>query len=499
MRFECFSRLKDTDTDNYIKMSISENTARGMISSAILAQNEGRFKDALKLFEAGLGKLLEVLRSEALDSATKSKVTHDVQSYMVMAESCKSQLQKADNKQSTIIVTNDPVVMKKKIGSIPDVFDYSKPKRLLNTSSSSVNRAPSKSPVRSTRSSTLSISSNSESKKIDIRTKSDTKTNCSDQKLSENELQILNEMLDTSPGISFDDIAGLALAKQTLQEAVILPNIRPDLFTGLRSPCKGVLLFGPPGTGKTLLAKAVATESGFTFFSITASSVTSKYVGEGEKLMKTLFDLARKKQPSVIFFDEIDALMSARKESEHEASRRLKTEFMVQVDGTGTNNEDRILVMAATNTPWALDEAVLRRMPKRVYVPLPDSAARRSLLSHLLKEYLESRPTIASSIVTMIISGSSSTPKPGLSDVDLDEIVGATDGYSGSDLAALCREAAMEPIREMPAKDLRTVSKENLRSLRKGDFMAAIRRIRPSVSPDSLATFSQWSDSYGAK
>lgn len=109
-----------------------------------------------------------------------------------------------------------------------------------------------------------------------------------------------------------------------------------------------------------MLAKAVATESGFSFFSITPSSVTSKYVGDGEKLMRTLFEVARKKQPSVIFFDEIDALMSTRKDGEHEASRRLKTEFMTQIDGASSSSDDRLLIMAATNIPWELDEAVLR-------------------------------------------------------------------------------------------------------------------------------------------
>ena len=152
---------------------------------------------------------------------------------------------------------------------------------------------------------------------------------------NEFESQILGEMLDASPNVKWVDIAGLHYAKQTLQEAVILPNLRPDLFVGLRSPTKGVLLYGPPGTGKTLLAKAVATESGFCFFCITSSSVTSKYLGDGEKLMKALFEVARQRQPAVIFFDEIDALMGTRKDNEHEASRRLKTEFMTQVSRFG--------------------------------------------------------------------------------------------------------------------------------------------------------------------
>jgi len=132
-----------------------------------------------------------------------------------------------------------------------------------------------------------------------------------------------------------------------------------------------------------MLAKAVATESGFSFFSITASSVTSKYLGEGEKLMRALFSAARRVQPSVIFLDEIDSLMSIRKEGEHEASRRVKTEFMTQLDGATTNGEDRLLIMGATNLPWELDEAVLRRLVKRIYIPLPDEEARSGLINTL--------------------------------------------------------------------------------------------------------------------
>ncbi|CAM9966911.1 unnamed protein product, partial [Scytosiphon promiscuus] len=171
---------------------------------------------------------------------------------------------------------------------------------------------------------------------------------------SELEEKILEDMLDSSPGVTWDSIAGLEYAKQTLQETVILPNLRPDLFTGLRAPARGVLLYGPPGTGKTMLAKAVATESGYTFFNISASSLTSKYVGEGEKMVRTLFTVARDRQPAVVFIDEIDSVLSARGEGEHEASRRLKTEFLVQLDGVGGadgGGDERLLVLAATNLP----------------------------------------------------------------------------------------------------------------------------------------------------
>jgi len=300
-------------------------------------------------------------------------------------------------------------------------------------------------------------------------------TNSTAESPNEYETQIMSEMLEASPGVTWNDIAGLVFAKQTLQEAVILPNLRPDLFTGLRSPPRGVLLFGPPGTGKTLLAKAVATESGFCFFSISASSVTSKYLGEGEKLIKALFSIARAKQPAVVFFDEIDALMSARKENEHEASRRLKTEFMTQMDGATTSSADRILIMSATNIPWEIDEAVLRRLEKRIYIPLPEAPSRLMLIQHLLH-------------------------KQGSYNIDekqMQRVVAATEGYSGSDLAAVCKEAAMGPIRELGAA-LRTVKAEDVRPLNAQDFVNALTTIKPSVSASSLTNFTRWGAQFGA-
>ncbi|ETV64618.1 hypothetical protein, variant 3 [Aphanomyces astaci] len=201
---------------------------------------------------------------------------------------------------------------------------------------------------------------------------------------------VLDEVLDASPNVQWKDIAGLDDAKQMLQEAIVLPLLRPDLFTGLCAAPKGALLFGPPGTGKTLLAKAVATESKATFFSVTASTLTSKWVGEGEKLVRALFDMARELQPSVIFIDEIDSLLSTRSTGEHDASRRLKNEFFTQLDGIGSSSEDRILVLGATNLPHELDEAMVRRLEKRVYVPLPDIAARTYLIGHLVSSHSHS-------------------------------------------------------------------------------------------------------------
>ena len=147
---------------------------------------------------------------------------------------------------------------------------------------------------------------------------------------------IKNEIMDCGQEVAWDDIAGLEFAKETVKEIVVYPLLRPDIFTGLRGPPKGLLLFGPPGTGKTLIGKCIAHQSNCTFFSISASSLTSKWVGEGEKMVRALFAVAKVHQPSVVFIDEIDSLLTSRSEGEHESSRKIKTEFLVQLDGANT-------------------------------------------------------------------------------------------------------------------------------------------------------------------
>ncbi len=135
--------------------------------------------------------------------------------------------------------------------------------------------------------------------------------------------------MESGPGVKWDDIEGLQAVKSALQENIVLPQLRPDLFTGIRAPTKGILLYGPPGNGKTLLAKAVATECKSTFFSISASTLVSKWMGESEKLMRTLFALAAIQSPSIIFIDEVDSILTKRSSEENESSRRLKTEFLI--------------------------------------------------------------------------------------------------------------------------------------------------------------------------
>ncbi|XP_062536209.1 spastin isoform X2 [Armigeres subalbatus] len=286
---------------------------------------------------------------------------------------------------------------------------------------------------------------------------------------------IMDEIVEGGARVEWQDIAGQEVAKQALQEMVILPSVRPELFTGLRTPAKGLLLFGPPGNGKTLLARAVATECSATFFSISAATLTSKYVGDGEKLVRALFAVAREMQPSIIFIDEVDSLLSERSSGEHEATRRLKTEFLVQFDGLPANSEsDKIVVMAATNRPQELDEAALRRFPKRVYVTLPDLSTREILLRKLLEK-----------------QGSP------LGDADMKHLAELTEGYSGSDLTALAKDAALEPIRELNVEEVKNMDPTKLRSIRENDFHNSLKRIRRSVASNSLAAYEKWLQDFG--
>ncbi|TNJ26507.1 Vacuolar protein sorting 4b [Giardia muris] len=228
------------------------------------------------------------------------------------------------------------------------------------------------------------------------------------------------------PNIHWDDVVGLQGAKQALNEAVVLPIKFPHLFEGKREPWRGILLYGCPGTGKSFLAKALATECDATFFSVSSSDLISKYVGESARLIRALFDMARKEPQAIIFIDEIDALVSSRGGGEEsDASRQVKTEFLVQMQGVG-KGAGNLLVLGATNFPEAIDSAMLRRFEKRIEIDLPDAEARASILKN----------------------GIGDTPNT-LTDADYMKLANDSEGYSGSDLSNLCKEALMMPIREL--------------------------------------------------
>ncbi|XAR53219.1 Adenosinetriphosphatase [Bertholletia excelsa] len=283
-------------------------------------------------------------------------------------------------------------------------------------------------------------------------------------------------------GVKFDDVGALEEVKRALNELVILPMRRPELFShgNLLRPCKGILLFGPPGTGKTLIAKALATEAGANFINITGSTLTSKWFGDAEKLTKALFSFATKLAPVIIFVDEIDSLLGARGGAyEHEATRRIKNEFMAAWDGLRSKDSQRILVLGATNRPFDLDDAVIRRLPRRILVDLPDAANREKILRiFLAQENLQP-------------------------DFQFEKLAQETEGYSGSDLKNLCIAAAYRPVQELLDEEKKggrsDLPATALRPLSLDDFVQSKVKVAPSVAYDTtgMSELRKWNEQYG--
>ncbi|KUJ14655.1 vacuolar protein sorting-associated protein-like protein VPS4 [Mollisia scopiformis] len=310
-------------------------------------------------------------------------------------------------------------------------------------------------------------------------------------------------ILQDKPNIRWEDVAGLEGAKEALKEAVILPIKFPHLFTGKRQPWKGILLYGPPGTGKSYLAKAVATEANSTFFSVSSSDLVSKWMGESERLVKQLFAMARENKPSIIFIDEVDALCGPRGEGESEASRRIKTEMLVQMDGVGRDSKG-VLVLGATNIPWQLDAAIRRRFQRRVHISLPDLPARTKMFE--------------------ISVGS--TPCE-LTGADFRKLGELSEGYSGSDISIAVQDALMQPVRKIQtathykkadngeekltpcspgdagAMEMTwtEVDSDKLLEppLQLKDFIKAVKGARPTVSQEDIKRSEDWTNEFGSE
>eukprot|EP00767_Chilomastix_cuspidata_P005619 gnl/Chilomastix_cuspidata/586.p2 GENE.gnl/Chilomastix_cuspidata/586~~gnl/Chilomastix_cuspidata/586.p2 ORF type:complete len:425 (-),score=195.40 gnl/Chilomastix_cuspidata/586:1366-2640(-) len=312
---------------------------------------------------------------------------------------------------------------------------------------------------------------------------------------------ISSAIVREKPNVKWDEVAGLEAAKGALQEAVILPAKFPHLFVGKRQPWRGILLYGPPGTGKSYIAKAVATECQATFFSISSSDLVSKWQGESERLVKSLFEMARKERPSIVFIDEIDSLCSARSDNESESSRRIKTEFLVQMQGVGSD-QTGVLILGATNIPGNLDSAIRRRFEKRICINLPRTPARE----------------------IMFKIHSKGTPHS-LTPDQFRELAERTEGYSGSDISTVVRDALMNPIRRMQtatafrclpngkwidcapdddgavAKTLLEFDGDEIETPKVSfeDFLNALKNVRPSVGPEDLAAIGEFTAKYGSE
>ncbi|XP_041455205.1 vacuolar protein sorting-associated protein 4B-like [Lytechinus variegatus] len=360
-------------------MSGAMGKAIDIVKKATDEDKAGNYAEALKLYEHGVEYFLHSIKYEANGERAKESIRSKCVDYLERAEQLKEYLKKKDKK-------------KVKEGS----------------SGGSKGKSNGK--------------------------ESDSEEESENAELKKMEKQLEGAIVE-NPNVKWSDVAGLEVAKEALKEAVIMPTKFPHLFTGNRTPWRGILLFGPPGTGKSFLAKAVATEANSTFLSVSSSDLMSKWLGESEKMVKSMFAVARQKKPAIIFIDEVDSLCGSRSDTESESARRVKTEFLVQMQGVGVDNS-QILVLGATNIPWALDAAIRRRFEKRIYIPLPEVQARITMFKLHMGE-----------------------TKTTVTDQEFRTLAQRSDGYSGADISIVIRDALMMPVRKVQsATHFRTVS-----------------------------------------
>ena len=297
----------------------------------------------------------------------------------------------------------------------------------------------------------------------------------------EDEIKSYIESLISKSKVQWNDIGGLKKVKRLMMETIVIASLnKPKAI----KPWKGILLYGPPGTGKTLLAAASAGSLDATFFNVKADKIISKYFGESSKLVSKLYEVAKEKAPSIVFIDEFDALSLSRSMDTSEAARRMLSTLLSELDGfQDKDNDEFVLTLAATNTPWDLDTAILSRFPRRIYVPLPDEEASKE-------------------IIKIHTSGLD------ISNLNLTKIAKkcVERFYSGRDIANLCQQAIWNMIRE-ENKNLAELSKFSynelrskelkIRPLRMEDFYKAFEKVKSPLTEEDIKKYEKWDEEYG--
>ncbi|KAK9736229.1 ATPase family associated with various cellular activities (AAA) [Popillia japonica] len=282
---------------------------------------------------------------------------------------------------------------------------------------------------------------------------------------------IVKDFIPKTLGVKWSDCIAMEGGIELMKEAVVYPIQYPQVFSGLVAPWRGVLLFGPPGTGKTQLAKAVACESASNFISVRSSSLISKWRGESERMMKILFDMAKFYQPTTIFIDEIDSIASKYEDSQHDASRRFKSELLIEMDGI-LSGDEQVFVLATTNSPWNLDPALLRRFEKRILLNAPTKEARQELFKYFFSKHYHN-----------------------FQENDFAEMARLTEHFSGSDIKATCKEVVMNILREKLRNN--NIQSKQIRTPSLGDVIEAIKKTSATTNGASLEKYKEWHKAYG--
>ncbi|MCP4761002.1 MAG: ATP-binding protein [archaeon] len=297
-----------------------------------------------------------------------------------------------------------------------------------------------------------------------------------EEELSKEDQKLINSIKGTilveKPDESWEDIIGLTTPKQALREAVILPVTHPELFNGVRKPWNGILIFGPSGSGKTMLYSATANEINSTFMKVDFTHIFSKWAGESEKLVKILFEVARRMAPTIIFIDEIDTMVIKRDfQNESGCIRRVKTQLLQEIKELKNYEGELVTIITATNRPWDIDEVFLPLFDKKIYVPLPDSESRQEIFKFYSRNVL------------------------GTENIDFHELSRITEGYSGFDISVLCKEAIMRPLRDLDQEGLlENNDRIEIRPLLIEDFIVSLEYIRATVDQTELYKFKKWSE-----